>query len=709
MATNDPILSQYQTGGYTASQIPSTTYLTEPATSTPTTLSSTLANTTKDQYGNFINTQTTNLNNQATTSATNTANTAATTQIQAEKDAATKLAADKLQLEKDKVGAISGTSSSPTTSTVTTIPEGSTQTSDGNFNGPNGETYTKNEYNVGTPQYYVDYTVTGGTANTTGSATGTSTGTTGTYTGSDSDYINATNASNQKLTDAYNSFKTATDQMAAGTFPLNALQKAQLDAMTKQFQDLIEKQKTANSNYEGVITRAGVASGRSRYAPEIEAGNIKAAVDQGLSKISSLQSQMSSALASMQSAFEQDNYGIMKDAYQAFTKAQADVQTNLDKMHKEVQDKIAEAQKRLDEQKQQDIVNKLNSDKFTWQQKQDIFDNAIKTGELSLARQKEAFTEAQAGGGTSGIFNNTSMPVIGSTNGIPNSQDQKAFLNSLPGGVNGKIATLVSGIASYDINPGSLTTSQKQAMGGLTQSDVLALVKQYNPGYSEAQYAANASYLKGLTNTTLTSSGGIINSGNKLINHLTEFANYVSKLPNTYPISGANKLLTSGAATLIPSIRENKASAETAAIGVKDELGKFFKGSGVADVKTIQDWEKRINTGATPSELRGTVQAALDLLQGQFLPMIDQYKQTLGKEPPVNLFIKSDTINNLTDLKNQGYRIDIPGVYYTNIDAYKRFGGGTAQELIAAHDQLLANGIDASPENALQWAQMSNQ
>jgi hypothetical protein len=341
----------------------------EPAPATPAVISSSLAADNKASFGSFLNEQKTGITGQADNVATNTAITKTQEQLKAEADAKTKAEADKLALEKKKVDAITGgttttTTETPTTSTTTTkpaifgiatdkMPTGETKT----VKDSKGEEYiidsnglirsgpTSGEYKVGSnisnyPDLYKQVT---GTDVSTDTAT--------------DNYTTQTEKTNATLDKASKDWQDAQTKLLNGTFPLNDLQKAQLASMQSDFESLIKEQRDANKQYEGAITQAGITSGRSRYAPEIEAGNVMNVVSSGLSKIAGLESKMRDSLAKLEAGFQTDNYKIMKGAYDDFIQAQKDKQTNLDKIHTS----IAEALKQTQEQNQkvQDYKNDI--------------------------------------------------------------------------------------------------------------------------------------------------------------------------------------------------------------------------------------------------------------------------------------------------------------------------------------------------------------
>ena len=144
---------------------------------------------------------------------------------------------------------------------------------------------------------------------------------------------------------ALQDFQDMTDDMRNGTIPLNPLQQAQLDALRKNFESLITAQKEANKQYEGAIVQSGITGGRSRYAPEIEAGNVFNSIQVGIAKVAELDSKMAGALAQMEMGFQENNYKLVQASYDAFTDAQKIKQENLDK----IADDMAEALKQTNE------------------------------------------------------------------------------------------------------------------------------------------------------------------------------------------------------------------------------------------------------------------------------------------------------------------------------------------------------------------------
>lgn len=77
----------------------------------------------------------------------------------------------------------------------------------------------------------------------------------------------------------------------------------------------IAAQKLANKNFEAGTTQMGIRSGRQRYAPEIQSGYQKAAVDQGIAKVHDLNIQMESKIAEMEQDLKE---GKLKEAREKY-------------------------------------------------------------------------------------------------------------------------------------------------------------------------------------------------------------------------------------------------------------------------------------------------------------------------------------------------------------------------------------------------------
>lgn len=139
------------------------------------------------------------------------------------------------------------------------------------------------------------------------------------------------------LQKAHQEFQAATQQMLTGTFPLNQDQQNQLSNLQQQFEGLKRQQMTANENFKTGITQLGIAAGRSRYAPEVELGNIQSAVNLGLSKIAEIDQKMSDAMNTMKRAFQTDNYKLLKDSHDELQQYEQDKYARISDLAKDIQ------------------------------------------------------------------------------------------------------------------------------------------------------------------------------------------------------------------------------------------------------------------------------------------------------------------------------------------------------------------------------------
>lgn len=146
------------------------------------------------------------------------------------------------------------------------------------------------------------------------------------------------------------------EKMRNGTLPLSESQQYQLDAIKRQFDGLIEEQKTYNENYTQLVNRAGVSSGRNRYAPEVALGQMKKSVDDGLAKIRELNVKAIDTMFEVKLAMQQENWKNL-DAY--YTKLDGFMQRR-QKAFQDMQDKLleqAEKVKAANRQAEQDKIN----------------------------------------------------------------------------------------------------------------------------------------------------------------------------------------------------------------------------------------------------------------------------------------------------------------------------------------------------------------
>lgn len=460
-----------------------------------------------------------------------------------------------------------------------------------------------------------------------------------------------------KLHDAIDKNTADLDSVMKGTFPLTASQQQQITDTKAMFDSVRQLQMTANANFQKMTENAQFRFGTNLTDPLSFANNNQAAINEGISKISEIDRNATKSMNDLQQAFMDKDYKMINDQY---TKLQDQLKQKTDAINR-VQDLATAAAK-------------------------DARDFSEKVREFSATQQLE-YAKIKA----------TQNPVSNLPNGNPNHLSQQEYLKNLTPGQQ----TVVKGLTDYSINPDDYPTSLRKGQTGITRSDAVALAKAYDPNYDDAQYKSRAAYLKNIQTGTLSQA---VTAANKSVAHLTAFANSVTSLKNGGMSSKLNAAGNFIEQPFSKNLQTNLAQASTEANGVKDELAKFFKGSGSTDVKSIDDWGKSTNVNATPGQLKGTVQGAVTLLAGQLDTLNQQYTQNMG-HPPVNPLLQPETMAKLSDLKNQGYKIDIPGVDYTDKTAWIQNGGGTQDSWNTAVDNLTALGLPLTDENILQAAQ----
>ena len=167
-----------------------------------------------------------------------------------------------------------------------------------------------------------------------GAPTGT-TGTTGTNptsTGSISPSMNASgidltskNANyntqigqvNTDLDNAYQSFNDAVKQITTGVFPLTGAQQALIDSTSQAFDNMMSQQQ---------LRSAALSSAT---------GGISTKINATLGDISNIETEKVAAVAKLEQGFQTQDYNMIKDSYDAYTKAEQTKTDLLTKMHDE--------------------------------------------------------------------------------------------------------------------------------------------------------------------------------------------------------------------------------------------------------------------------------------------------------------------------------------------------------------------------------------
>lgn len=487
-----------------------------------------------------------------------------------------------------------------------------------------------------------------------------------------------------------------------GTTPLSAGEQAQVDALKAQFQTLIDQQTLINTGASGTANIRGYQAGAAEYDPTFQTKTIGSIVSAGLNKLSALQGQMAAAVASLTQSFKDNDIAKVKDAWDIYEKASTAHQNALQKTIDDTKAAIASAQAEVDKQNQYN----LDVAKFNQTGDKNAFDNAfnVEQEKETVRHNKvteaiDAFKAGQGAGGGSGVSISQSSELTATGN--PDPVSQKQVLDQITQQYGPMTAVAIKGLADYSMNPADWSTRIVKGGKGLTREQAVTLAKMYDPTYSDAQWAVRQTYLKNLASSQSGTIGSAVNAANKSINHLTAYVQTMRQLPNGW-IEPLNAF--GNAITFSPTVRQNLHAAQTEGLGVAEELAKFFKGSGTIDVASIEAWKAQLNTSASSASVRGLTQGAVTLLAGQLETLTEQYQRTMGKAPETD-FLGTSARASLSQLKNQGYTVDIPGINYTDKNAYLKNDPDAQANMTAAIKALTSAGLPLTPENILQAAQ----
>ncbi len=188
----------------------------------------------------------------------------------------------------------------------------------------------------------------------------------------------------------------ALDSMNAGSYPLSAPEQAQIDAIRTQYSGALDaaNKYTAAKALGG--TAAAAASGMEQYSPTEALGQIHSAVLQGQQKVDALNSKIIASQSKLALALQKDDY---KTASQLYKEVSSDIKLRTDEIGKiqtSVQKGTDTLQKNALAVAKEQISTLLASDKLTMTEKQNIVNNANKSGTLDEKTRHDLATELTA-------------------------------------------------------------------------------------------------------------------------------------------------------------------------------------------------------------------------------------------------------------------------------------------------------------------------
>ncbi len=178
---------------------------------------------------------------------------------------------------------------------------------------------------------------------TTTSSTGTGTSTTSTGNAA-LDQANADRAEADKaVTDTAATFNKTITDIQSGAIPLNAGEKAQVDALNQQFEQLITDQQEQNQRDMEQQNMLDFREGRTQYMPGAHIKTISDMATKGYAKISKLAVQQAGAVAELTQALKDNDIKHIKEAYDAVQEANKNRQTAIKETVTAIQKQIDDA------------------------------------------------------------------------------------------------------------------------------------------------------------------------------------------------------------------------------------------------------------------------------------------------------------------------------------------------------------------------------
>ncbi len=503
-------------------------------------------------------------------------------------------------------------------------------------------------------------------------------------------------------------------QLQNGSIPLTPAQNTVISSLQNQLTTNTQYQQTANSAYTGAVTESMARSG-GEYTPQQSAAVINNAITSGVSKIQALDNSAAQTMANLEMQFQKEDFDAVNQGYDLLQKQLDGKSSTITTMYTQTTAALKDARDyALQVAQFQQTVFKDNAslaqNQYEYRDMKDAMGNTIGTQVFDKATGKPVSSSLNAGqtNPDTGVTNPT---VTTNPDGSVNKESQYATLQAVvPQPYQALVWSIVNGNGQA---PNTRTAAGQKLASWVAQVD--PTLSDGSGGFDATKYEARLTMQKSLASKTAGSLGSAFDSAGTVISHLGTFLNAAQGIPTTGAINplGINTLVNDvaggiGAMFGNTTIQKNEASAATAAIGLSDEMSKFFKGTGGTDVASIESWSKGLDPNAAPGTLNGTIQGGLDLFTGQLNTFINQYTSTMGKAPDLSKLISPQSIAELSEFKNAGFKIDLPGVYYTDKNAWQS-NGGTSNQWNTAVDTLTQQGIPLTQENILQAAQIMNE
>ncbi|MEN5277439.1 hypothetical protein ABE527_10850 [Brucella sp. TWI432] len=228
-------------------------------------------------------------------------------------------------------------------------------------------------------------------------------------------------------------------------------------------------------------------------------------------------------------------------------------------------------------------------------------------------------------GGATIDFEGLPMVSTDPNTGRPDAIAQNEFLRSLPRGT----ATLVKKVANYEMPITSVTSLRAGERQQLAQ-----LVGMYDPSFDATQSTSRTQTRKDYSTGEMAK---LASSTNLAIQHMAGMVDEHAKLDNgDYPawnsVANTFSRQTGGAA---------QQGFETFKLGVAEELGKAFHGTGAVPVEAVKEWKAAISSSSSPDQLKAAVTSALHMLAARTETYNQRYEQSMGGNQAPGFLTKS--------------------------------------------------------------------
>lgn len=193
------------------------------------------------------------------------------------------------------------------------------------------------------------------------------------------------------------------------------------------------------------------------------------------------------------------------------------------------------------------------------------------------------------------------------------------ILHNLPS----DLSSIVKSIGEYKQPESELmnraTPAFRTAMGGMIQ--------QLYPNYSANDYAAKASYMKGLTNTTPASVGGQVLSTNAMAAHLGELYQRAQSMQNSNVPVG--NMITNFVKQNLghPEVNDFNAAKEI----FSNELQRLLSGKASTQ-GGVKETASTLNANSSPAQLMTVLKTYANAAVEKINPLRQQYENTLGEQ-----------------------------------------------------------------------------